>query len=540
MAARKVYCRRFVRYFSFLLLLLFFAAFSSAAERYVYPQQQLEGGLRLNFAGAGIQYPNIQAAIDDACNGDIIYLAPGRFSGSGNRDLDFNGKAITVSSLDPNDPCVVAATIIDCNGEEGEYRGFYFHSGESLNSLLEGVTITNGKCLYFSTFGGAIYCINSSPKISKCLVERNYAGYGAIALLDSNAVISNCIIRKNYTEGCGSGAAGIFIMSNHSNILVEHSAIVENTAKDRYPGGLGVNVRYPWMSEEDINESNCILVNCLIAGNSPSGVTCDTKSTVWMYSSDVSDNKGFGITIKGLVYFINSILWNNNSNASGNDVSLEGTSTNIAKIIFEYSTFDPRKIYISWQDGWRGAYEVGLGCITFNRFIDPNFSPCFVRQTCWNDNGTPDYDRDDYVETLGDYHLKSEGWRWDADTNQWTWDDVTSRCIDAGNPGYSLGDEPITLSVDPLHRFGVNKRIDMGAYGGTAEASMPPYGWALLSDIDNNGKVNFVDFYYLANYYLQEGEKLNSDLNRDGAVNLKDLSLIALDWLKFTDWAVGR
>ncbi len=81
-----------------------------------------------------------------------------------------------------------------------------------------------------------------------------------------------------------------------------------------------------------------------------------------------------------------------------------------------------------------------------------------------------------------DYHLRSEGWRWNESSEQWTWDEVTSRCIDAGNPGLSVGDEPITLDADPLNRFGQNLRINMGGYGGTAEASMPPYDWALLCE----------------------------------------------------------
>jgi hypothetical protein len=32
------------------------------------------------------------------------------------RDIDPNGKAITICSIDPNDPNIIAATIIDCNG----------------------------------------------------------------------------------------------------------------------------------------------------------------------------------------------------------------------------------------------------------------------------------------------------------------------------------------------------------------------------------------------------------------------------------------
>ena len=57
--------------------------------------------------GSG-DYPTIQAAINNAITGDIIELQPGTYTGDGNRDIDPNGKAITIRSVNPNDPCVVA------------------------------------------------------------------------------------------------------------------------------------------------------------------------------------------------------------------------------------------------------------------------------------------------------------------------------------------------------------------------------------------------------------------------------------------------
>ena len=85
-------------------------------------------------------YPTIQAGIDAAAGGDIVIVADGTFVGSGNKDLDFNGKAITVKSENGPENC-----IIDC---QGNGRGFYFHSGETQSSVLSGVTITNGSADY--------------------------------------------------------------------------------------------------------------------------------------------------------------------------------------------------------------------------------------------------------------------------------------------------------------------------------------------------------------------------------------------------------
>jgi hypothetical protein len=62
----------------------------------------------------------------------------------------------------------------------------------------------------------------------------------------------------------------------------------------------------------------------------------------------------------------------------------------------------------------------------------------------------------------GDYHLKSQAGRWNPNSESWVMDDVTSPCIDAGDPNMPVGDEP-----EPN-----GGRINMGAYSGTAEASM--------------------------------------------------------------------
>ncbi|MHC4477244.1 MAG: choice-of-anchor Q domain-containing protein [Planctomycetota bacterium] len=91
------------------------------------------------------EYETIQAAIDAARDYDTVVIEPNTYSGDGNRDLDFKGKVITVRSIDPNDPNIVGATIIDCNGnEEDPHRGFYFQSDEDANSVIEGLTIING------------------------------------------------------------------------------------------------------------------------------------------------------------------------------------------------------------------------------------------------------------------------------------------------------------------------------------------------------------------------------------------------------------
>jgi len=66
----------------------------------------------------------------------------------------------------------------------------------------------------------------------------------------------------------------------------------------------------------------------------------------------------------------------------------------------------------------------------------------------------------------GDYHLKSSAGRWDAAGEIWTQDNVTSPCIDAGDP-----DSPVAF--EPYPNGGI---INMGVYGGTNKASKSPSG----------------------------------------------------------------
>ena len=51
----------------------------------------------VNPEGTG-DFPTIQEALDACIDGDIIELTDGTFTGDGNRDIDYLGKAITVRS----------------------------------------------------------------------------------------------------------------------------------------------------------------------------------------------------------------------------------------------------------------------------------------------------------------------------------------------------------------------------------------------------------------------------------------------------------
>ena len=75
-------------------------------------------------------FPTIQDAIAAAASGDVIELGDGVFVGAGNRDVSFQGKALTVRSQS-GDPSVC---VLDCQGAPVDlHRGFSFESARSLS-----------------------------------------------------------------------------------------------------------------------------------------------------------------------------------------------------------------------------------------------------------------------------------------------------------------------------------------------------------------------------------------------------------------------
>jgi len=98
-----------------------------------------------------------------------------------------------------------------------------------------------------------------------------------------------------------------------------------------------------------------------------------------------------------------------------------------------------------------------------------------------------------------DYHLKSQGGRWDAVGESWIKDDITSLCIDAGDPTSPIGRET----------FPSGGIVNMGAYGGTAKASKSYFGepvceTIVAGDINGDCKVDFADFQLMARHWLED------------------------------------
>jgi hypothetical protein len=378
-------------------------------------------------------FNNIQAAIDDANGGDTVLVADGTYTGDGNENIDFKGKAITLRSKNGPGNC-----IIDCN--IGYSRGFYFHSGEDADSVLDGFTITNG----YHHLGGGISCRGSSPTITNCWIISNSAGFsrsgygGGIYSEGRSPTIRNCIINGN-SAGSGGGICG------------EASII-------------GCEIRGNWALSDGGGVAGCSINNCTISGNTTGygGAVIYSKSITNCTIIGNKTENGVGLyNCSGPV--TNCIIRNNLAEQIGDCNSVT---------------------YSNVQGGWPDAGNIDV-------------DPCFAEPGYWDTNGTPQDPNDDFWID-GVYHLKSQAGRWDTDSQGWMNDDVTSPCIDAGDPTSPIG-------YEPFPNGGV---VDMGAYGGTAEASKSYFGTApcetiIAGDINGDCKVNFLDFRLMALHWLE-------------------------------------
>jgi len=185
---------------------------------------------------AGRKYDQLRYAIGEAHTGDTIILSEGTYPG----DIDMAGKNLTLSSTDPNDPNVVAGTVISGGG-----IGVTFSGGQDKTCLLAGFTITGADV--------GIYCSGSSPTIANCRVEGN-AGAGIELYNGSNPVITSC-------EICSNAGSGVELVVMHSGRIVLYNEPAITNCVIAANGQNGISGGMP------------MIANCTIVANGAFGVS---------------------------------------------------------------------------------------------------------------------------------------------------------------------------------------------------------------------------------------------------------------------------
>ena len=569
------------------MLCLYVGSFSYSATYYVDDDAPNDPGPDdsvvsdpLEDGSIGHPYDAIQEAVDIIDVNDVILVQTGTYC----ENLVFPGIDFVLTSSNPQDDTVVSNTIIDGN-DLG--RVITFAGTESPQCLLIGLTIYNGFYVISSSMddiGGGIFGNHTTATISNCVISENYAQDAGGGVAECDGLIENCLIDNNGSGGAGAiyNCAGVIknctITNNHS---YNPGGVIQGSAGGAITSS-NASIESCIISHNVSRRDSTIvychgpIFNCIISGNSI--LTYDGYLT----------SSGAGISNCNGNIRNCTITGNRAANRPG-IVLCSGVVENC--IIVANIANDPDVSQVA------NCPKISFSCFkdgSGNGNFDAD--PLFVQNGHWDDNFTP-WDSGDDIWTEGDYHLKSTGWRWDqshyptsdftgnglvnmedfvtlannwqqsgtgieGDLNldnfvgiedllficeafltdgkqhcgEWVWDDTTSPCIDAGNPGIALGDEQMPEEIDPGNLRGQNVRINMGAYGGTGEAGLAPPGWALLCDLDNSGDVNMDDFILMADAWLQATETQTPDVSRDGTVNLEDIGLLGEDWLKTTTW----
>ncbi|MBN1975477.1 MAG: hypothetical protein JW787_17705 [Sedimentisphaerales bacterium] len=364
---------------------------------------------------------------------------------------------------------------------------------EDCNSILVNCVFNDN---YAEGLGGGLYSKKNNLQLIKCIFNFNKCNRsgGGICNTKSTLAITDC----NFIENTGGSGGGIYNEDN-CNLVLSNCVILKNISS--YSGG--------GMCNSDVNNifiTNCIfnnntamrssgaisnwskkttIINCLFTGNIVYGLHPYISEAGGLYvrgDTTLSNCTFFGNwaeQYQSILKFSSSLLKLNNC------ILWDGENS--------ISPGSPSSVEIKYSD-IKGGFE-GIGNI--------NVDPMFANPGYWSDANDPNIivepNEPNAVWIEGDYHLKSQAGRFDPNTQSWVQDDVTSPCIDAGDPNWPIGYES----------FPNGGRINMGTYGGTSEASQSYFGkpvceTIVAGDINGDCRVDILDLEIMMLHWLEE------------------------------------
>jgi len=415
-------------------------------------------------------YNTIQEGIDASFDGDTVLVQPGTYI----ENIDFLGKAIVVvSEHGPN------STVIDGN-QEGSV--VMFASGETVNSVIEGFTITNGSGTFFDPYweygGGGLYCSGSAPTIQHNIITGNTAnnGGGIGAVYTSPVVITHNIIFENsanVTPGSIGGGGGIAIAYD-SDAEVSHNEIYNNFS-DKAGGGIAFGfdcnpeVMYNTIRDNVASDygggiqiysntagtfkNNIIMGNSSLGSNGAGGISCRLGSYSVIANNIIVDNSAatYG---GGIRCFDNATPTITNNLLSGNEAGISGGglecdngafATIISTILWNNDAPAGTEIWVGQRSGSSAVLTISYSD------VEGGMASVYVDSgsTLNWDAGMIDSNPLLRSPGAGDFHLMAIA----------CGDSIDSPCIDMGDPTI----EDFLLDCD----WGLGGvRSDMGAYGG--------------------------------------------------------------------------
>jgi parallel beta-helix repeat protein/predicted outer membrane repeat protein len=257
---------------------------------------------------AGGVYPTIQSAIDAASDMDQVWIYDGTYTGTGNQDITFGGKEITVRSRSGRPEDVV----ID---PQGSSRAFLFQSGENPGSIVEALTVHGAQA---PGYGSAVNCSTASPTFLNCRFELNMSPSrgGAVYAVYSCLSLLQCTFAANeaYTYG------GAVAVGRHSSPALIGCSFNENYS--RADGG-GV-----WCDNSLLQGAirTPVIMDCSFASNTAGskggGLCCHRYLTPHVYGCTLVGNSA--PDGGGIAFYSQTDGWIRRCTLSGNSASGSG------------------------------------------------------------------------------------------------------------------------------------------------------------------------------------------------------------------------
>jgi predicted secreted protein len=332
---------------------------------------------------------------------------------------------VFVTALPASDLCIYVKAA-DGTGpdpaEDGSFEHPYDTIQEAIDAASQGavIEVLPGTYRELIDLGGKNVTLRHADLADAKYLTKDVNRDGIVDTRDQQMLL-DMQLEPAILDGQGAGPVVTFDGGEDANCVLSHFTITGGYAEAG--GGIACNASSPTID------------HCLIVGNRAfeyggGGIDC-YRSDATIISCTIAGNDapvgGAISAYRSHLQLSNCILWGN----TPDQIDAEST----ASIAVTYSDV---------AGGWPG---------TGNNKQDPLFaSPGY-----WNRDAA----HPDGVWTAGDYHLMSKTGRWDPPTRLWKMDAKTSPCIDAGDPADDFGLEPVPNGG----------RINVGAYGGTAEAS---------------------------------------------------------------------
>ncbi len=376
----------------------------------------------------------------------------------------------------------------------------------------EGGPLTLSNCVFernLSGRGGAVYAAGTDLTLADCHFVRNWAGLlgGAICCIDTDLAFSRCTFELN-----GAHEGGAIHQTRGALTLVE--CTLEANVAERSGGAVT-------FAAEKVAMTRCLFVGNRAtgwAGVSETGSGGALKNEGTPLTLDECTFSGNAAVEGGAVYTLrlteprmaagprttmtHCLLTGNRAQRAGGALYSDHVEFTMLGCTFA-GNWAPTAGTLAWPGPTYGTtvWQLCLDhCIAWDggESIEPSrrtqphvgpweepevvirysnvqggwpgegnidADPCFAAPGYWVNAADlttivdPSHPNGLYID--GDYHLKSQAGRWESVAESWVLDEVTSPCIDAGDPNSPVGDEP-------LPNGGI---INMGAYGGTAKAS---------------------------------------------------------------------